>query len=377
MPELEQINRVRKLNNLEPLTELPEDLGGPKKKTQEEIDAEKKAAEGTAGAAGAAGASGAAGSGGAEGGAAGAAGGTGELSDDALLALLHNRGIKAASLEDLKPKEDATAVAEQREATELAFGLNKGLFNKKEYDEFVTDAKNLQEVVFGDFYDDTKKSDPDLTDEQILEEFNAKYGLDAEKGTRKYERGVKEMKERGALLVRDKHKKILGAKDAFSKHENENKVVTETNKKVTAALPAYKSDVDSIISGLKKFTIKMSEEDSFDVENADDQLTDIKNDLLNPDYYVPLLAKGYTKEQVQQTVTAGFIVKNFQTLMNTGAKKYLEKHAAGTHGVPAGGAGNKDKGNDNLEGLTDTQKKMVEMVKADRERQEQLRQSQK
>lgn len=370
MPELEQINKVRQLTGLEPLTELPEELGGPKKKTQEEIDAEKKAAAG-GGAAG--GAGGAAGAEGAAGGGAGAEGGNGgELSDEALLALLHNRGIKAATLEDLKPKEDPAAVAEQKEAAELAFGLSKGLFNKREYDLFVTDTQNLQNVVYGEFYEDSKKADPDLTDEQILEEFNAKYGLDAEKGTRKYERGLKELKDRGLALVRDKHKKVLGAKDAFSKHENDNKTVSETNKKVTAALPAYKSDVNSIIAGLKKFTIKMSDDDSFDVDNTDEQLAGIKNDLLNPDFYVPLLAKGYTKEQVQQTVTAGFIAKNFPTLMVTGAKKYLEKHAAGTHGVPAGGGANKDKGNDNLEGLTENQKKMAEMVRLDRENQEKL-----
>ena len=59
-----------------------------------------------------------------------------ELSDDQLIKLLAKKGITAASLEELKKPAappDPEKEAELREANELAYGLQKGLFNKKDY----------------------------------------------------------------------------------------------------------------------------------------------------------------------------------------------------------------------------------------------------
>lgn len=363
---LEQLNTLRKANGQEPLTELPEALGGKKKEdgggaggddnsdteTPEQIEAKRKLAEEAN-----------------KGKALDDVGKEpGELTDAQLLALLDKRGIKAANLDDLIKKEpiDEVKAAEQREAAEIAFGLTGGHFNKKEYDQFVKDFENPQELVYGEFFDETKATNPDMSDEDIQAEFLAMYGLDKGKDEWQHKRGLKLMKERAIALLNGKHKKIFSAKEAFSKTEKDSATAAETKKKVAAALPAYKRDVDEILSELKKITIKVSDEENIDLDGNDEMLTGIKEDLLSPEYYSSKLALGYDKVTLKQAIVAGVLAKNFTALTVKAATQYHEKHKAGTHGVPAGGAGAAKVVN--MDGLTDAQKKYVELQKAEEAR---------
>lgn len=361
MADLVQINLLRKANGQEPLTELPVELGGTpaaggkdKEPTAEEIEAKRKTEEEAANAG--AGADKDKGKETPE---------PGELSDEALLQLLSKRGISAASLEDLKPKEviDEAKLAEQREASEIAYGLSKGLYNKSEYDQFVNDTKDIQDVVYADFYNATHKADPELSDEDIQAEFLAKYGLDAEKGTRKFERGLQELKERAAMLIKTKHSKIFSAKDAFGKSENETKTVTENQKKVAAALPVYRKDVEDVFGKIKKLSVKFSDTEEIS-EDIEEGLKGLKDALLDPATASNRILAGYTKEGLEQQVLAGYTYGNFSTLVQKFAKKYFEKHAAGGHGVDLGGTAGGAGKEDPLAGLTESQKKYVEMHKA-------------
>lgn len=355
---LEQLNVIRKGNGQEPLDKLPEELGGAKAdagngaaKTAEEIEAERVAAEAAKKE---------------EKPVVAPVATTTEPTDEELLAILEKRGVKATSLDELIKKEpvDPAKAAEQREAAELAFGLSGGHFSKKEYDQFAQDFEDPQDLVYGEFHAETKAANPEMTDEDIEAEFLATYGLDKPATDYQHKRGVKLVKERAASLLKSKHSKIFTAKDAFTKSEQDTVKVAESTRKVAAALPAYKRDVDEFIGELKKITIKVSDEDSIDIEDNDELLTGIKEQLLDPAYYSGKLAGGYDKGAVKQAVVAGFLAKNFTALSVKVAKKYYEKHKAGTHGVPAGGAGGAKVVN--LDGLTENQKKMVELSNAEK-----------
>lgn len=356
--DLASINLIRVGNGLEPLTELPgattkevvknengsgEDAGT---ETPEQIEAKRVAAEQEA-----------------------AKkkkeeeGNSGELDDAQLLALLDKRGIKVASLEDLKkqdPAPDPALLAEQREANELAFGLSKGLFNKKEYDQFVADTQDPQDFVYDEYYADAKKEDPTLSDEDIQAEFLHKYGLDAQPDTRQFKRGVKEIASLAKSMLKDKYGKIYSAKEAFTSAEQETVSTTVKAKKIAAALPAYTKDVEEIFASLKKIPVKFSDTESYEVELLDTELNKLKIDMLNPDFYGPKIEAGYDKEVLKQIAFSGFVTKNFPVLAMEIANQHLLKHAAGTHGVPLLGGKTKEA---DAPVLTAAQQKLVDMHK--------------
>jgi hypothetical protein len=358
---LEQLNLIRKGNGQEPLTELPADLAGPKndddkggggdtpeqieaKRKQAELDAEKEKNKNKTD------------------------NPDPELSDDQVLALLAKRGISATSLEDLKPKPviDPAKAAEEREAAELAFGLTKGLFTKKEYDQFNQDTQDVNKLVYDEFYAETKADNPDMKDEDIQAEFLATFGLDKDKDSYQFKRGLKIVKERGQAIVKAKHAKIFAAKDSFGKNEETVQATAETQRKVVAALPTYKKDVKEIVGDLKKISVKMSDDESIELDDIDDLLTGIEDELLNPEYYTKQLSGTYDKEKIKQVVVAGFIAKNFGSLAVKTAKKYFDKHKAGTHGVPADGTG-AGKVVD-MTGFTESQKTLIALNQAEAER---------
>ena len=357
---LAEVNLMRKANGKEPLTELPADMvgvggnGDGPAKTAAEIEAERKLAEEAA---------------------------NKEkdknkdadktktpLTDEEVLALLAERGIAATSLEDLKPKPvvDAAKAAEEREAAELAFGLTKGIFTKKEYDQFNQDIQDVNKLVYDEFYADTKEANPDMKDEEIQAEFLSTFGLDKDKDSYQFKRGLKIVKERGQAIVKSKHAKIFSAKDSFSKDEQSVQATTETQRKVAAALPTYKKDVKEIVGELKKITVKMSEDESIDLDDNDELLTGIEEELLNPEYYTRQLSGTYDKAKVKQAVVAGFLAKNFTALTVKTAKKYFDKHKAGTIGVPAGGTG-AGKVVD-MTGFTEAQKTLIALNQAENEK---------
>jgi hypothetical protein len=346
--DLEVVNNVRKLQGLEPLTELPKDGEATAATlTAEEIEAKRIADEAAA-----------------------------EVekkknqnkpntdeesdpSDDQLLKFLAKKGISATSLEDLKkpiPAPDPAKEAEQREANELAYGLQKGLFNKKDYDGFIHDTQDPQNLVYAQYHAEAKADDPALTDEEINEEFLSKYGLDAEPGTRKHKRGTKEINTIAQSLLQQKYGKIYDAKSAFSASEKESTTAAENNNKVLAATPVYQKDVDEIFFALKKIPVKFSDTESVEVDAVQESLDTLKMAVLKPEFVKAKIFAGYTKEQLKEEIFAGFLYKNFPTIAQQVANQHLLKHSAGTKGIPnLGGSARKEVG-DAVE-LTEAQKK--------------------
>lgn len=286
-----------------------------------------------------------------------------ELSDDQLIKLLAKKGITAASLEELKKPAappDPEKEAELREANELAYGLQKGLFNKKDYDGFIHDSADPQNFVYAQYHAEAKADDATLTDEEIHEEFLSKYGLDAEPGTRKHKRGTKEINTIAQSLLQQKYGKIYDAKSAFSNHEKESTETDQNDAKVLAAAPTYQKDVDEIFTALKKIPVKFSDTESVEVDAVQESLDAFKVAVMKPDFIRKKILSGYTKEQLKEEIFAGFLYKNFPTIAQQVANQHLLKHSAGTKGIPnLGGAARKEVG-ETIQ-LTDAQKKAKEI----------------
>lgn len=349
---LAEVNNMRKIQGLEPLTELPQegagDNGGEtaeqkeaKRLADEEaarVEAEKKKNQGNTEE-------------------------DKELSDEELLKLLGKRGITAASIEDLKTlpaPADPAKVAEQREADELAFALNNGLFTKKEYEGFIKDTQDPEELAYAQYHTEAKAEDKDLTDDEIRAEFVTKYGLDAQPGTRLHKQGVKALNTISDSLLKQKYGKIYDAKSAFSIHEKNTLTTKETETKVLAGAPVYKRDIDEIFNDLKKIPFKFSDAESVEIPVMQEYLDELKTVFLNPENVKSKILSGYTKERLKEEAMAAFLYKNFPYLAKEIANQHIAKHSAGTKGIPLiGGRTRKEE----QEGeLTPAQKTMKEIV---------------
>lgn len=343
---LEAINNMRKLQGLEPLTELPKEGAASETKTPEEIEAARVAAEAKAKTENQNNSA------------------DTELSDEQLLKQLEKRGITAKSFEELKTPAvapDPAKLAEQREADELAYGLSKGLFNKKEYDGFVADNSNAQNLVFAQYHAEAKAEDPELTDEEIQLEFESKFGLDAEPGTRKHKRGVKEINTIAESLLKQKYGKIYEAKSSFTGYEKQAQAEKSDKVKLEIGSPVYVRDLEEVFGQLKKIPIKFSDTESVEVDALQSGLDELKDLMLKPDSVKKEVLAGYTKEELKERMFAAFLYRNFPSIAKEVANQHLMKHAAGTKGIPLlGGRGRKEE-----QDLVpnEAQKKLIELQK--------------
>ena len=324
---LHAMNQARKLNGLEPLTELPSKTpsgGGapaPTGKTPEEIEQERIAAEAEKNK---------------------GAGGNNEpseLDDTALLELLGKRGIKVSSLEDLKtkdPEEDPILTAEKLDAAKLTYGLEKGLFNKKTYDNYISDSKDPHHLVFADFYADAKKNDPNLTDEEIQAEFREEYGLDSETTSRKFLRGKKDLDVRAEKIMNEKYGKVLSLDSEFKSHQETRKTESDRRKTILAKTPQYKKDIQAAFGDLKKITTKFSDTESYEATILDEHINEIMDDFLKPEAAERMIEEGYTPEKLKGVAFNVLLSKKFPVIANELIKQALLKNQKGAHGIPEG-----------------------------------------
>jgi hypothetical protein len=320
--DLEAVNSMRKLQGMELLTELPKE--GDATLTPEQIEAKRVADEAAK----------------AEADKKNLNKGENtdpELSDEQLLKLLANKGITAASLEALRtppPPADPVKVAEQREADELAYLLSKGLITKKEYDGFVSDSSDNQAFVYAQYHAEQKAEDPALTDEEIQAEFDLKYGLLEKPDSRQFKRGVKEINTLAEVYRKQKYSKIYDGKTAFSTYEKDTTTAKAEESKVLAAAPVYQKDVEEIFTELKKIPVKFSDTESIEVDAMEGSLDLFKAAVLKPDFIRKKILAGYTKAELKEEIFAGFLYKNFPAIAQQVANQHLQKHAAGTRGIP-------------------------------------------
>lgn len=259
-----------------------------------------------------------------------------ELTNDAVLEFLRKNGIEAVSLDDLKkkPEEDPVLTAEKREADILSYGLQKGKFNKKKYESFIKDSSDLQNLVFQHELEEAQKEDADLSLEDFQAEFAAKYGMDTESGTRKNKAGQKNLSIIGNQILQGKYKDIYDTEGEYSTFENNQKVKSETEKKIIAGAPVYKKSLDNVFANLKKITAKVSEEEIYEIEALEESLTNIRSMMEKPEWAAQQIMNGYTEEDLQKMAYARFVTDNLPFLMQEVVKQDRKKTQKGTRGIP-------------------------------------------
>lgn len=260
-----------------------------------------------------------------------------EPTSEDILKFLQKQGINVNSLEDLKPKKteaDLQLEKEQRENEKIAYGLQKGFITKKEHESFILDMNDPVKVVYNDFKKDLLDTDPELSESEIKEKFDERYGQDNDESSIQFKRGKKELEVIANKLIQEKHAKILGLEREYERYESSEKEKTEFEAKVRSAEPIYKRDISEITQSLKKIQIPIGEKQFFEFDVEDSVLTPLANKLLEDDRVRNSVSKGYDKDEVKGGLEAAVILKSLPSILTKYANAEVLKQQAGVRGVP-------------------------------------------
>lgn len=258
-----------------------------------------------------------------------------ELTDEQILAFLKNKkGLDLKSLDDFAPKVDPVAEAEARENNKLKTAFEKGWISSKEYNSYVSDITNKQNVAFENYAKEAKEDDPTISDEQIAESFAEDFSLSADPDSFKYKQGQKKLNAIVDKIISEKHGKVLKVDSEFSKYESEIKQKEEYINKIITETPKYKQTVEDTILENSKFKVSLAEGEEYDVNLDDEDSKEIKKIFLSKDQAEKMIASGYSKEELQMSIKMAIRENNFNKILKQVTDQRLAKYAKGIQGVP-------------------------------------------
>lgn len=290
-----------------------------------------------------------------------------ELDDEKILAYLKaKKGKEFSSVDEfINPKKELTPeekekVAEQREANKVAYGLSKGLFTNKQFENYITDSKNPTPLVLDAYIKDQKEKDSALTDAEIEAEFNEKFGLDEDKESRAYKTGQMLINNMASNIINKKYPKILNLEKDYSNYEDIEKKNKDYENKFQTQSPLYKKDIDQIKKEIKRVSIPISDKESFETDLDDSIIDEIIAQMSEDKFSKDQIDRGWEREVIKQTAQTASIIKSLPSLMEKYAAKKILAQQAGIRGVkPLGKEGERAA---LAKELTEDQKKAIAMM---------------
>lgn len=291
-----------------------------------------------------------------------------ELNDEAVLAYLKkSKGKDISSLDEFinPPKiltdEEKRYASEKRESNMFAFGLSKGEFTKKDLENFISDTKNPTEVVYTAYANDQKKKDETLTDKDIREEFEEKFGLNIEdKDNRHYIAGQNLINKIADGIIKSSYPKIVNIDKEYTSFESTQKSTEDQKKKLATQTPIYKRDIEDIKNSSKKIIIPINDKESFEFIVDDSVLDEVAQEMLSENIIKENINKGYKKENLKQLSDLTALMKSLPKLMNDYSDKKELERQAGLRGVKPSG---KETGRERVvKELSEDQKRALTLI---------------
>jgi hypothetical protein len=291
-----------------------------------------------------------------------------EPTDEQLLEAISKRsGRKISSFDELKPKPeeiDKEKLAEKREADKLSFGLQKGLFNKKQFENFIADSKDPIGLVYAAELQEAKKEDPAWDEDkerEFKEEFDEKFGLNLDQSSPKFKRGQKQLNIIADTILKSTYAPIYNLESEYGRHETEANQQAANKQKILETAPVYKKEVDEIVTNLASVDFPFGADEKYTVPVPKEMRDSIREILLDKDFVTSQILNGYKKEEIAQIATNMVITQNYPALAHEAAKQYRAKHEKGVRGIPEGGK--IETGGDPYENLTEAQRTALKFFK--------------
>lgn len=263
-----------------------------------------------------------------------------KLTKEQLLEALKEEGIDISSFDELstKSKESPEEIAQKREQAKLAYAFSKLGLNPKKYQSYAADSSDLVNLVYRNYLTSQKKEEPSLTDAEIMEEFQEKYGTNADQSSRQFKAGQNAIQVLGEKILKETYPEVFSIEDEYTKFETTENTRKAEEKKLLVETPKYKAHIEDIFANdLKKVVAKIGDKE-YEIEISEEALIQAKNEFLDTDYAASKVKEGFKKEAITEVAKARLIIQNLDYILTTGAKKYLFDHQAGVKGIVIEGA---------------------------------------
>lgn len=254
-----------------------------------------------------------------------------DIEDEKLLKALNKKSGKNFKTLDeyYKAQEPAPSpkiltADEQKEADEqkkqdaLKFGLEKNLFKKKDYDNYlIFNNRSKEDVVKDEFAAELRKEDADISDEDIEEQFKTTYHLFDDEKSIKYKKGMQQIE---ALYDKIKTEKFGAIVDVESVYEGVQKNIEHAK--------VFKTELDTTLS-------KMESKLSFDIDGekinatlfTPEQAESIKANYLTSEMMQALLTEDgkINADALSEEIKKDFMYDNFNSIVAEAAKTLADR----------------------------------------------------
>lgn len=258
-----------------------------------------------------------------------------ELDENAILAEIQKVNPSIKSLSDLKPKpseDDLQREREAREGEKISWGLKNGKFKKKELEDYFSESKDPSSLVFNQYASKVKEANSDLTDEQIKEMFDERYGLNKDPESWQYKQGQEELQILAGQYLSKKYSNIISLENDYAAHERTQNELTSTQAKILANAPAYRKDVEDAFSKVGTYKTKIGEEE-FEVQLPTGFIDRAKAHLLSDNYASSQIKNGWSKEELEATAVNLAYIENKDFIHQKIAEQYHLNRQKGSRGI--------------------------------------------
>lgn len=261
-----------------------------------------------------------------------------ELTPEQVLAYLKKKGMDISSLDEIgTKKETAEQIAEKRNSAKLAYAFSKGLITQSRFQSFSADNADINSLVYRQYLQEQKKEDPALSDAEIHQEFQDKYGLSEDATPRQKKRGQAELNVLGNQILRETYKEVYNIDEVYNKYEAQENTRTAEETKLIAETPKYKAHIDNLFEKtLNKFSVKVKigqEDHSFDLQVPAETLSLVKNSLLKTETAIDNIKAGLSQEALTHTARMLVLDASISQLVGDAVNQALLKKAAGVKGI--------------------------------------------
>ncbi len=331
MTELEKLNKVRERNGMLPLTDLPKTpeeeakekealeqakaeakikAEADEKKKKEEEDAKKAEEEARLKEL--------------------------EIDDTKVLDYLQKKkGLKVTSFDDLKPKptsEDAEKEKEAREADKISWGLKNGKFKKQDLENYFVESKDPKNLIFQSYEAKIKAANPDITDEEVQNQFKERFGLDSDPESWQFKQGQEELTLLSSQILSKRYAPIIGLESDYSAFEKSQHEKQAVQNRIIANAPAYKRDVEDVFGSISSYKTKIGDEE-IEVKIPQDFIERSKAYYLADDVAAEQISKGWDKKELNDVVSNMLLIENKDFLFQKAAEEYHLRKAKGARGI--------------------------------------------
>jgi hypothetical protein len=172
-----------------------------------------------------------------------------ELTDERVVEFLKKKGLQFNSIDELKPQapavpeltaEQKEKVRKERDAKKLTYGLEKNLFTREDFEDYLHLRSNPRQVVLDAFSERYQTRKPDATPEEITAAFTAYYNEDADdtsviKGIR-----AEEMQQEAQKILNKKFPGIATLDSKYDANEQEQNRQEQSTRSLTQKAEKYK-----------------------------------------------------------------------------------------------------------------------------------------